>query len=596
MKSLKKIKPSFWDKPEQGGGHPHQPMDFQRKWKLIVVFTSLIALLPLIVVTIVEYRLTRRVMEEEMKNTMTGILEPAADSLIYALDRQTSVVDHLVIADKDRYMDLKEYIKEIRDEISAISKNIVGVSLTQERTNNKNDVETIYNCQSPEAGTSLLMERIDKRRYLVYEPAKGNTSSKLCVYLCYFPKESEVLKLKLDLDMQFLEQFLIPYHPGGSSGDIFVADHDGILVTPSLYFGAAGSKIPFKLDINETAPKVFETNVQNGEVLLTGYAHIPNSSLSLVMTKTKNRIKELWLTPRLKLLGYLIVSIVIILMSIMGMATYLVGRIHAADKKRMKALHHAGYSNKMASIGRLASGVAHEINNPLAIINEKTGLILDLIELEKHVLPNERLPELGKDVLKAVERCGMVTRRLLEFAKNMDPCKEPVDVEQTMRWVLTFFRREAKEHNIAVSVKTKGEAFPFNCDRGGLQQIFVNLLNNALAAMDRDGLLDIFIRYRESKAVEITVSDTGCGIPKGDIHNIFEPFFTVRENPSNTGLGLYVTYGIIKEMGGTIFVDSKLGKGTTFKVVLPVTNECLPQDDLTIENKDEKTTGIKHDR
>lgn len=587
MKRLKKIKPSFWDRPDSGDSHPHQPLNFQHKWKLIVVFTSFMALLPVLVVTLVEYRLTRRIMESEMKNTMTGILEPAAESLLYALDRQTAVVDLMVTADRGRYLHSQEYIQEIQKEITAVSSNLTGISLVGNDGDGHDMGGDPAFCRSPRADANLLVEGVDKNRYLKFIPASEGAPAKLCVYLCYFPGEDGAFKLRLDLDMDFLAHFLIPYHPG-VSGDIFVADSDGILVTPSVFFGGAGGKTPFNWTGRKDKTGSFEYTRQGGESLMTGYARIPNSSLLLVMVKSKQRITELWFNPRLKLAGYLVVSILLILLSIMGMATYLVGRIHAADRKRTKALHHAGYSNKMASIGRLASGVAHEINNPLAIINEKTGLMLDLIALEKNASPNERLSTLANDVLKAVERCGTVTRRLMEFARNMDPSREAVDVEQALRWVMSFFRKEAKEQNIKLSLDTRGEAFQFNCDRGGLQQIFVNLFNNAFAAMERDGSLDILIRFRRRSAVEITVSDTGCGIPREDIHNIFEPFFTVNDNPSNTGLGLYVTFGIIRDMGGKIFVDSELGKGTTFKVVLPASVEPAPTGDPAIRDNNGK--------
>ena len=501
MKRLKKIKPTFWE--TSGNSQPHQSLNFQRKWKLIVVFTSLMALLPVLVVTLVEYKLTRRVIETEMRNTMTGILTPAAASL---------------------NSDLKQ---------------LNGVQVRADGT-----------------GEIAVSEELQA----------------------------------------FLLHFLEPYK-NSNVGDFFVVADGEKLMTPSLFWGEPGNRIPVMWEDGAPGAGVIETASLDGNTLLAGYASIPNSSLALVMVKSKHRITDAWFSPRLKLVGYLAVSIVLILVSIMGMAAYLVERIHVAEQKRIKALHRAGYSNKMASIGRLASGVAHEINNPLAIINEKTGLMLDLIALEKDAStgapPNDRLSMLAKDVLKAVKRCGMVTRQLLEYAKNMDPCIEPVDIEKTVRWVMTFFRREAKEQEITFSVETKGEPFPLNCDRGGFQQIIVNLLNNAFAAMERGDALDIFINYKKAKFVEITVSDTGSGIPEADIQNIFEPFYTIKDNPFNTGLGLYVTYGIINEMGGTIFVDSTLGEGTRFKVVLPATRECGAPDGGQVTSGEPELQAIK---
>ena len=459
MRRLQKFKPAFWDHRDVAGSHPHTGFNFARKWKLIVLFTSFMALLPLFIMTIVDFNLTRRTIEDEVKNSMSKILTSAAAYISFCKDM------------------------------------------------NQHDLDFIARFES------------------------------------------------------------------GENNDMFVVNQDGILLTSSFYYGKSGTSSQFNSSMFKGKAGIEENITPDGRSIITGYTRVPNSSLVLVLVKSKKMLANLWLKPRLKLIGYLIVSIILILLSIMGMATYLVGRIHSADQKRIKALHHAGYTNKLASIGRLASGVAHEINNPLAIINQKTGLIVDLFTLREEFSSDKRLVPLTNDVLDAVKRCGNITRRLLDFARHMEPSIETVNIEEVIEQVLAFHRKEAKHRCITISVDNPDSIPEFKCDRGSLQQIFLNLVNNAFAAMENNGRLDIGINLKK-KNVIITVADNGCGISDEDINNVFEPFYSSKDKHWGTGLGLSITYGLVKEIGGDIMVKSSLGKGTLFTLTLPITAEA----------------------
>ncbi|MCK5837633.1 MAG: ATP-binding protein, partial [Desulfobacula sp.] len=435
MRLLQKIKPAFWDHRDIAGSYPHTGFNFARKWKLIVLFTSFMALLPLFVMTLVDFNLTRRTIEDEVKSSMSKILTSAAAYISFCKDMNQH-------------------------------------------------------------------------------------------------------------DLNFIARF-----ESGEDNDMFVVNQDGILLTSSFYFGNSGTPSLFNSAMTKERTGILETKTPHGESIIAGYTRVSDTSLILVLVKSKKKLTDLWLKPRLKLIGYLIVSIFLILLSIMGLATFLVGRIHSADKKRIKALHHASYTNKLASIGRLASGVAHEINNPLAIINQKTGLIMDLLILEKDLSSDERLMSLANDVLDAVKRSSTITRRLLDFARHMESSIETVDIREIIEQVLAFHKKEAGHRNISMSVDSPDTIPGFKCDRGSLQQIFLNLVDNAFAAMEDNGRLDIGIKFKKKETVIITVSDNGSGIPEEDIHNIFEPSYSSKDTHWGTGLGLSITYELIKELG-----------------------------------------------
>ncbi len=459
MKRFQKFKPAFWDYQNLTGSHPNSGINFQRKWKLIVLFTSFMALLPLIVMTLVDFNLTRRVIRDEVKNSMITILKSAALTISFSSDREKSALDYIQQLDPDTY------------------------------------------------------------------------------------------------------------------SDTFLMDSNGILVTASAHYGPPGTEVKFIRDQLTDGSGIVEDITPFKKKVLAGVSKIPGTSFFIVLVKSENQITDLWFKPRLKLIGYLIVSIVIILLSILGMATFLVGRIHKADERRGEALHHAEYTNKLASIGRLASGVAHEINNPLAIINQKTGLILDLFELNKNNDPEGRLEQLANDVLDSVNRCGTITRRLLDFARHLESSIETVDINEVLAQVTGFLEKEAERRGIAISVESKGETQLFECDKGSLQRIFLNLVDNALDAMEEGGKLDITIDFEKNKQVVITVADNGRGISDEDINKIFEPFYSTKNKHWGAGLGLSITFGLVKEINGDIRVKSRVGEGTCFTITLPINNK-----------------------
>ncbi|MBW2092665.1 MAG: two-component sensor histidine kinase, partial [Deltaproteobacteria bacterium] len=241
-----------------------------------------------------------------------------------------------------------------------------------------------------------------------------------------------------------------------------------------------------------------------------------------------------------------------------------------ADYKRIISLHEVEYSNKLASLGRLAAGVAHEINNPLAIISEKTGLMKDLLTIKKGQIEPSKLIGFADSILNSVERCAAITSRLLGFARHLDVSIRPINLKEVIHETIDFQGKEAEYRSIEVSVDVPDDIPQFESDRGKLQQIFLNLLNNAFAALSDGGHLNIAARRENKDFVSITFTDDGCGIPAEDLNRIFEPFFSTRTTKGGTGLGLSITYGLIQELGGSIKVQSEVGKGTSFNITLPL--------------------------
>jgi two-component system NtrC family sensor kinase len=148
---------------------------------------------------------------------------------------------------------------------------------------------------------------------------------------------------------------------------------------------------------------------------------------------------------------------------------------------------------------------------------------------------------------------------------------ETVSVEQVIRDVLSFLEKAAEYSNIQIRIDALPETPPIESDRGKLQQIFLNIINNAFAAMEKGGHLDIQVAPEPTGRIRIQIKDDGCGIPAEDLHHIFEPFFSTKTSRGGTGLGLSITYNLTREIGGEIQVASEMGRGTCFTVLLPLT-------------------------
>ena len=226
-------------------------------------------------------------------------------------------------------------------------------------------------------------------------------------------------------------------------------------------------------------------------------------------------------------------------------------------------------SERLASLGMLAAGVAHEINNPLGGILALTGLTVE--DMKQEDPSRETLEE----VIRQTERCRDIVKGLLEFSRQSKANTERIDLNRILQDTLSLLAKQALFFNIEV-VRDLDPGLPaVMADKSQFQQVFMNIFVNAVQAMDERGTIRIASRYyRAGKCVEVAISDTGQGIPPEQIDRIFDPFFTTKESGQGTGLGLSIAYGIVTTHRGAISVRSEVGKGSTFTIRMPVAAEA----------------------
>ena len=381
--------------------------------------------------------------------------------------------------------------------------------------------------------------------------------------------EGEALILRATLNSEVLPTWWSGEEPG-LGPDAFIVDHDGILQTPSKLFGPILSETGLRVSAPVEGTQVVEENDDEGGVRIKGYGYVDGTPFVFMVVEQRKTLLTNWLALRDRLLLFLVVSMLVIVAVILAGATGLVNKIRDADRQRLTMLHKIEYTAKMASIGRLAAGVAHEINNPLAIINQKAGLLMDILTVTDDFPRKEKFIATVEPILYSVDRCAKITRRLLGFAKHGDVRTEEIDLDVLVREVLGFIEKECMQRNIEVRVDAQQRVPKIMSDKGRLQQIFLNLINNAIAAVeDAGGRIHVLIAREGDDRVSVTVGDNGTGIRQEDMAYIFEPFFTTKKQ-HGTGLGLSITYGLVSKLGGKISVESEVGQGTRFTVVLPV--------------------------
>jgi two-component system, NtrC family, sensor kinase len=262
------------------------------------------------------------------------------------------------------------------------------------------------------------------------------------------------------------------------------------------------------------------------------------------------------------------------LVSFLG-ARELLGKVRKANEQKSFLDEQLIQSQKLAAIGELSSGIAHEINNPLAIISQESewaNHLLQSDELRDHKQVND-LKDSLREITRQVERCKEITHRLLNFARKMETLMQRVDVNRLIEDMTKLVERETKQHNINIVRHFQKDLPPVVSDSPLLRQVMLNLLNNAAYAIQKDGAITLTTRLADQGQVEIIVADTGSGISKENLSKIFNPFFTTKPPGKGTGLGLSICHRIIDKLGGHISVTSELGHGTIFTIRLPLEQE-----------------------
>jgi len=575
-----RLKPRFWDHEDAIGGPYKHHFDFRRIWKRAVLVTATVALVPLIIWALAGYRLNLDTTESELVLRTSQLVSNSWRSVSLFISERRSVLDFIAHDHTFETLNNKVRLAAILDNLNKRFGGFTDLGVID-----SSGIQQTYVGPHQLGGlgynNELWFRQVLRHGVYISDLVRGYRKEP---HLDFAVKrdlpDGSFFVLRAALEAQKFNELIAQFEVGKKT-DAFVINREGVLQTPSRYYGSVLEKIQIRIPDFSPKAQVFESKNDKNERMVIGYAYIPETPFILMIIKQKGELIQPWYKTGWAFTGILATSILMILLVTLAVASHLVDQIHQADQERVDTLHQVEYTNKMVSLGRLASGVAHEINNPLAIINQKAGHIRDIFTLTEAYKKDPKLISLVDSVLSTVHRCADVTKGLLDFARHLNVSIQTINLQEIINEVKSVLTKEAEVRCITVDVDLSENIPPFESDRGKLEQVFFNLFNNAIAVMNDGGHLEIKAECEDTDFVSITFSNNGPGIPEADLKHVFEPFFYSRTGESGTGLGLAVTYALVQEMGGRISVQSEPGTGTRFNIRLP----------LKMPRKDQKGAG-----
>jgi len=539
-----------------------------RRLFLIAVFSiSAVALAPLLIMTWANHRQYAEAFREEQTRPLVRFVANGKLSLESFLEARIAALDYILAARDRTELQRSETLNGILQDMQATFGGFVDLGVIDDT-----GIQVAYAGPFDLAGRDYreapwFQEVISRGTFVsdVFLGLRGSPHFVIALFHEVEAGQGYVLRATIDTDFfNRLVRHLVP-EPGG---DVFLQTQEGILQTPSSSHGgileaASIQPLPFS-----TQTEVLAVPGAEGRTEHIAYAPVEGSPFSLVIVSPSTATELGWASLRRNLLVFLGVSVVLILSVIIWGSTWAVKKAKEADLIRASALHRMEYQNKMAALGRLSAGVAHEINNPISIVSQNAGLLKDLFLMSERPPPKERVLSILDSVLGAAERCGGITHRLLGFAKHMQVQPETIDLGQLLVEVLGFLEKEAEYRAVRVETLFPDGSLTIVSDRGQLQQVFLNIINNAFAAVDEGGQIQIGMEDIAADSVAVWIQDDGVGIPQEHLSTIFDPFFSTKKG-AGTGLGLSITYGIVQKLGGEVTVKSRVGEGSRFIVTLP---------------------------
>ncbi len=362
----------------------------------------------------------------------------------------------------------------------------------------------------------------------------------------------------------------------GETGFAFILNKKGEFQTKPLY-DLVPNKVPYD-DCFKNCKEckdgicVMERNDEAGKPVIYVSALLKHGDWLLIyQQKASDAYSDLHRTLRVTI-GIILLAGICIVVTAFILSRRMVSRVAEADREKEMITEQVVETGKLASVGELAAGIAHEINNPVAIMVEEAGWIEDLLE-EEEFKEGKNLDEFQRalgQIRSQGRRCKEITHKLLSFARKTDSRINDVQLNDLVEELIALSEQRAKYSNVTIHTHLQRDLPTIQVSQTELQQVLLNLINNALDAMEkRGGTLNVSSRL-DGEFIIVKVADNGPGIPGANLARIFDPFFTTKPVGKGTGLGLSICYGIVKKLGGDIEVRSTVDAGATFLVKIPV--------------------------
>nr|WP_287412548.1 sensor histidine kinase [Pseudodesulfovibrio sp.] len=373
----------------------------------------------------------------------------------------------------------------------------------------------------------------------------------------------------------------------GETGCAYILNREGVFQTTPLN-NQKMALTPIKSTLIPASVRgitIREALAENDDTYITVSSPMKNGDWSLVYQQNyADAFSAMTRSEMVTLIIFLLGGVAIVATAIV-ISRKLVVRLKSMDVESELMSKQIVETGKLAAIGELAAGIAHEINNPVAIMIEEAGWVSDLLEDEKaQIKASTEIDRALHQVRTQGQRCKDITHKLLSFARQSDSRATEISLPELVEEVVDISMQQAKYAKVDFSLDLDTDLPSINASTTELQQVLLNLVNNSIQAMEPVGGVLSVSCGTEDGQILISVADTGPGIAAANLNRIFDPFFTTKPVGKGSGLGLSICFGIIHQMGGEIDVESTVGKGTRFNIRLPIpphhTNQETPKEML----------------
>jgi len=545
---------------------------YQKLWWDIILTILSFSVIPLVVLGFVMYHQFSVSYSAKIMESIRTLADNRVGAVNLFFDERISQLTTLANTSSLEQLRDEDYLNRVFNIIQARSKSYIDLGVIDHEGNHLAYVGPYYNILK---GVNYKNEEwfnaVMASGVYVSDIFMGFRKIPHFIIAVLVREKNKVWILRATINSDIIES-IVHAAQTGKGGDAFIINKNNILQTTPRFSGDLLST-PKAPDLSSaTGTNVEELGYDGG-----------TSFYATSVVKIKRWVMVIKEDPKEQLTPLLRARFITLLIGAGGVLLIILGAVFTTrammkelirmEEKKAISEDLAMQSSKMAALGKMAAGIAHEINNPLAVIGEKAGWLKDLLaEEDLGSSPNyQEFAETVDKIEQHVSRAKKVTHRLLGFARRMEPVQEKVDINAILHDTIGFLENEARYRNIDIQADFDEKLPQTTSDSSQLQQVFLNILNNAIDAIGKDGEITVkTVHITKIKNLAVEIRDNGPGVPKEMLDKIFDPFFTTKEVGKGTGLGLSISYSIIDKLGGRMMVASEEGKGTTFTIYLPI--------------------------
>ena len=550
-----------------------------RHWLAITCFS----VIPLLFVSYSLYALFDRIYTEKVSETLRNSVENQRESLELYFSERISQLFTLANTNTFEELTNENYLNKVFDLMHVRSNSYMDIGIIDDEGRHLSYVGSYYS----------LLKNVNYKNEPWFDAVKANGIHISEIFLGFRKVPHFIIAvmvrdkrtswiLRVTINLKNIDD-IVQKAWDGKQGDAFIINKENklqtkprfggnFLETPTLNTVSKDTSTHEDFDYSSIIGTKVERKTLFGQDSFFAATPISNSNWILVNKESPEELLSPLLKGKFWALFLTVAGLVVIGCGAALFTNGLVNKIRETDHENATNFDMLMQANKMIALSKMAAGIAHEVNNPLASIGETAGWMKDLLA-EEDLAGSKNFTEFDESVDKIekhVVRARKIIHNLLGFARRMEPAKEKINVNNLLEETTGFLENEAKYLSIRVEKNYADDVPVIVSDLSQIQQVVLNILNNAIDAIGSNGTITVSSRYlHKSEQIEIAVADTGKGIPESELTRIFDPFYTTKEVGKGTGLGLSISYSIIEKLGGHIAVESKVGEGTVFTILLP---------------------------